>query len=93
MFILKTQEQLTKAIERAKAYKPRVKVVEFGLYNVTGETGQNYLVDCHKDAQGRRVVDCNCKAGQRGMTCKHSAAALQVHIYRAAQQQGRVAFA
>ena len=93
MFILKSQEQLTKAIERAKAYKPRVKVVEFGLYNVTGETGQNYLVDCHKDAQGRRVVDCNCKGAQRGYICKHAPAALQVHIYRAAQRQGKVAFA
>jgi hypothetical protein len=93
MFYLTGIEQLTKAISRAKAYKPRVQMVEFGLYNVTGESGQNYLVDCHRDAHGRRVVDCNCQGGQRGLVCKHAAAALQAHIYRAAQRQGKVAFA
>jgi hypothetical protein len=92
MFYLSGSEQLNKAIERAKAYKPAVKMVEFGLYNVSGESGQNYLVDCQQDEQGRRVVACNCKGGQRGLVCKH-AAALQAHIYRAALRQGRQPFA
>ena len=30
--------------------------------------------------QGRRLVDCNCKGGQRGLVCKHAAAALIMRI-------------
>ncbi len=35
MFILKSKEQLTKAIENAKALHPKVKMIEFGEYEVS----------------------------------------------------------
>ncbi len=32
MFILKSKQQLTKAIENARALHPKVKMIEFGAY-------------------------------------------------------------
>ncbi len=83
MFYLTGIEQLTKAIARCKAYHPHVKIVEFGLYAVTGESGSRYVVSCHRDEQGRKVIDCQCKGAQRGFICKHAPAAIAQHIHLA----------
>ncbi len=48
MFILKSKEQLTKAIENAKALHPKVKMVEFGEYEVSGSKGNTYTVLCYR---------------------------------------------
>ncbi len=82
MFILKSKHQLTRAIENAKALHPKVRMVEFGEYEVTGSTGNTYTVLCYR-ANGEKVVDCNCPSR---VPCKHSAAALQVHVYMAARR-------
>ena len=79
MFILHNLRQLEKAVQRCKAYHPRVRVVRFGLYAVTGQNGADYLVECYRDAQGRRVVACSCPT-RDGIPCKH-AAALQNHAH------------
>ena len=80
MFILHNLRQLEKAVARCKAYHPRVRVVRFGLYAVTGQHGADYTVECYRDEQGRRVVDCNCPT-RDGVPCKHAAAALQNHAH------------
>ncbi len=80
MFILKSKQQLTKAIENAKALHPKVRMVEFGEYEVTGSKGNVYTVLCYRSG-GEKIVDCNCPSR---VPCKHSAAALQVHIFMAA---------
>jgi uncharacterized Zn finger protein len=82
MFILKSKQQLTKAIENAKALHPKVKMVEFGEYAVTGSKGTTYTVLCYR-AAGEKIVDCTCPAR---VPCKHAAAALTLHIYMAARR-------
>jgi len=82
MFILRNKEQISKAIENAKALHPKVRMIEFGEYEVTGSTGNIYRVLCYR-ANGEKIVDCNCPAR---VVCKHSAAALSLHIAMAAQR-------
>ncbi len=82
MFILKSKQQLTKAIENARALHPKVHTVEFGEYEVSGSRGNTYTVLCYRSG-GEKIVDCNCPSR---VPCKHSAAALQVHIFMAAQR-------
>jgi hypothetical protein len=82
MFILRNREQITKAIENAKALHPKVRMVEFGEYAVTGSKGTTYTVLCYR-AGGEKIVDCTCPAR---VPCKHAAAALTLHIYMAARR-------
>jgi hypothetical protein len=82
MFILKSKQQLTKAIENARALHPKVRMIEFGEYEVTGSKGNTYTVLCYRSG-GEKIVDCNCPSR---VPCKHSAAALQVHVYMAARR-------
>jgi hypothetical protein len=79
MVELKSREEMTKAIERAKARHPRVTVKKFGEYQVTGSQGNLYTVRCERRG-GVKVVDCECVAGQFGSPCYHAMAAASVHI-------------
>lgn len=87
MFILKGKEQLEKAVARAKQIKPRVEFDCFGRYRVSGSKGGYYTVICKKSENGYKTVECTCKAGDKGLVCFHSAAALSVHIGIARQRQ------
>jgi hypothetical protein len=78
MIELKNEQQLAKAIERAKEIKPRVKFITFGLYHVQGSTGSFYSVTCFK-RNGIRIADCDCVAGMRNKPCFHAAAAAGLH--------------
>ncbi len=82
MFILKSKQQLTRAIESAKALHPKVRMIEFGEYEVTGSKGNTYTVLCYR-AGGEKIVDCNCPSR---MPCKHSAAAIALHVHVAARR-------
>ena len=85
MVRLTTAEAMRKAIDKARAVKPRVRVVSFGSYIVTNkQTGATYTVTCEK-RDGERFADCNCKAGARGLRCYHVAAAAAAHIALAAE--------
>jgi hypothetical protein len=69
MVKLTTAEAMQKAIDKARAVKPMVRVVSFGSYIVTNkQTGATYAVTCEK-RNGERFADCNCKAGARGLRC------------------------
>ena len=80
MFILEGKEQLEKAIERAKAIRPRVEFDHFGRYRVSGSKGGYYTVICKKSDNGYKTVECTCKAGNKGIVCFHSVSALSLHI-------------
>ena len=82
MFILRNKEQITKAIENARALHPKVKMVEFGEYEVSGSKGNTYTVLCYV-AAGEKIVDCNCPAR---VPCKHAAAAIALHVAVARQR-------
>jgi predicted alternative tryptophan synthase beta-subunit len=79
MIELRSREPLARAIERAKARHPRVKVKRFGEYQVTGSAGSLYTVRCER-RNGAKVVYCECVAGQFGTACFHAMAAAAVHI-------------
>ena len=85
MFILRSKQQIAKAIERAKANHTFVKFVSFGHYMVKGSAGNFYTVKCEK-RDGLKVVDCSCVAGMYGTACFHATAALSLHIGLAAQR-------
>lgn len=84
MFTLEKTE-VAQAIERAKVLHPHVRMVTFGLYEVTGSTGNTYQVRCWKDRAGRHV-DCTCRT-RDGIACKHGMAAVALHIFYATERQ------
>jgi hypothetical protein len=86
MIKLTTAGAMRKAIEKARAVKPFVRVVGFGSYTVTNkQTGATYNVTCER-RNGERFADCNCKAGERGVRCYHVAAAVGAHMVLAAER-------
>jgi hypothetical protein len=77
MFIIEKTD-IAKAIERAKALHPKVRMISFGTYEVTGSNGNTYTVRCQRQSIGK-VVDCTCQT--RDFTaCKHGMAAVSLHI-------------
>jgi hypothetical protein len=84
MFILRNAAQISQAVERAKQLHPHERMVEFGEYEVSGSKGNTYTVLCYRVGD-EKIVDCNCPAR---VPCKHSAAALSLHIALAARQRG-----
>ena len=88
MFVLNGIQQLSRAITKAKKIHPKVKVLAFGKYLVTGSKGNLYTVVCRKDERtNQKVVCCSCKAAERNLPCFHSAVAITQHIYLAGNQQ------
>ncbi len=89
MIKLKDSNQLTKAIERAKASNLLVQASGlFRQYHVTNRaTGARYTVDFFVRRDGKRFGACSCKAGQHDIACKHLAAAAGLHICRAAARK------
>ncbi len=86
MIQLRTADQLTNAITKAREVKPRVKVDCFGSYTVENKaTGASYNVVCLK-REGKRFAHCTCKAGERGQACYHVAAAVAAHIQLASER-------
>jgi hypothetical protein len=85
MFRLEETE-ISKAIDRCKEMHPTVRVINYGEYSVTGSTeGTVYTVKCYRDNEGFKTVDCSCKT-RDGVACKHSVAAVALHLYMAAVQ-------
>ncbi len=77
--------EIAKAIDRAKKLHPKVRMVRFGLYEVSGSKGNTYIVRCWRDANGK-CVGCTCKT-QDGVACKHGMAAVALHLYMARLRQ------
>jgi hypothetical protein len=83
---LKSSEQLSKAIERAKAGRLFVRFVQFRQFRVENrQSGAIYDVNFFVRA-GRRFGHCTCKGGERGLVCKHVAAAAAVQTGIAAMR-------
>jgi hypothetical protein len=83
MFNLETTD-LSRAINNAKALHPKVKMIRFGEYAVSGSRGNEYRVKCYRFF-GEKVVECSCKT-KDGIACKHSVSALPLHLHIAAQR-------
>ena len=86
MIELKSQEQMAKAIQRARRLKPFVRVRGFRWYEVKSSNGDAvYTIHFYKQG-GHRFGECNCKGGERGLICYHLAGAAAVHIGIAAMR-------
>ena len=84
MYILQDENQISNAIKRAKKLRPKIKVISFGKYLVTGSKGNLYTVVCRKDERtSQKVICCSCKAAENNLPCFHSAVAIAQHIYLA----------
>jgi uncharacterized Zn finger protein len=81
MFDLETTE-LNRAIQKAKALRPKVRMIRFGEYKVTGSKDNEYTVKCYRFF-GEKVVDCNCLT-KDGVACKHGVSAVLLHLHVAA---------
>jgi hypothetical protein len=84
MFIIE-ETKIDRAIDRAKELHPKVRMIEFGTYAVSGSKGTEYMVKCFR-AAGQKVVACTCKT-RNGTACKHGVAALLLHIHMAARRR------
>lgn len=80
MFIIEETE-ISRAIDRARELHPKVRMVRFGWYEVTGSQGNTYAVRCWRE-KGRKAVDCTCPT-QDGVACKHAMAAVPLHSFMA----------
>jgi hypothetical protein len=86
MFILKSKDQLEKAITKAMNTRAKVKFISFGVYAVSGSKGNFYTVECRK-VGNEKQVSCECKAGEKNLPCYHAASALSLHVGLAKQRQ------
>jgi hypothetical protein len=86
MIELKSAGQLGKAIERARAARLFVRFVQFRQFRVANrDNGRAYDVNFFVRA-GRRSGRCTCKGGERGLACKHLAAAAAIQTGTAAMR-------
>jgi uncharacterized Zn finger protein len=84
---LKSETQLEKAIERAKAGSLFVRFVRFRQFRVENRiNGRAYNVNFYVRA-GRRFGHCECAGGERGLACKHLAAAAAIQTGIAAMRR------
>jgi uncharacterized Zn finger protein len=83
MFSLETT-RLEKAIQNAKALHPKVRMIQFGKYQVSGSRGNAYTVKCYR-LFGEKIVECSCPT-KDGVACKHAVSALPLHLHIAAQR-------
>lgn len=87
MFILDNENQIEKAMQKARKVKPLVKMIAFGVYKVRGSKGNSYTVKCSRNPLGQKEVCCTCKGAEKGLVCYHSVSALGLHIVLASQKQ------
>ena len=87
MVQLSSTKQLAKAIQRAKTGRLFVRFVQFRQFKVENrQTGATYNVNFFV-REGRRFGHCDCKGGERGLVCKHLAAAAAVQTGIAAMRR------
>jgi hypothetical protein len=81
MFNLETTE-ISRAVENAKALHPKVEMLRFGEYSVSGSKGNSYTVKCYR-LFGEKIVECTCRT-RDGVACKHGISAVTLHLHVAA---------
>lgn len=78
MFNLETA-RIENAIQKAKSLHPKVRMIRFGEYSVSGSKGNEYTVKCYRE-NGAKIVDCSCPT-RDGVACKHGMAAVLLHVH------------
>jgi len=77
-----TAENTTKAIERCKQLKPRVRFIADRTFSVQSANNSNSYTIRFDVKNGEKFGLCECKASERGLICYHIIGAATVNIYR-----------
>lgn len=77
-----TQENTTKAIERCKKLKPKVRFIKDRLFVVYSSNNSNVYHVKFDVQNGEKFGECECKASEKGMVCYHLVAGATANIYR-----------
>jgi uncharacterized Zn finger protein len=90
MIQLRDEQQMSRAIAKARVVKPLVRVRGWRQYEVTNKaTGASYEVTFDV-RNGARLASCTCPAGQAGrVPCYHIAASAAGHLMIAAARVGQ----
>ncbi len=83
MIVLSKLSQLDAAREKAAEMNPSLRVIDFGVYQVSGSRGNWYDVRCWKNEHGQRFAHCSCEdQGRRraNVACFHLVPAIGAHI-------------
>ncbi len=84
MAILITEKtKIEKAVAKARELKPRVQVVGFGMFEVTGSKGEVYRVEFTNKPGFGLLGACGCRANQAGKyACYHLASVYMVYKFQ-----------
>ena len=77
-----TKENTTKAIERCKQLKPKVRFVTDRIFAVESANNSNSYTVRFDAKDGKKFGQCECKAAERGLICYHLMAGATANIYR-----------
>lgn len=82
-------DKMQKAIERAKAVHPKVRVISADnrTYGVTSSDGKREYTVKFVVANGLKLAQCDCAAGRKAQMCFHVASAAPVNIAVQSQRQ------
>lgn len=88
-----TTDNTTKAIERCKKLRPKVRFVSDRNFEVSSSRNENIYSVRFDVRNGEKLAQCTCKASEKGLVCYHIIASATANIVRQAQKQGKQAFA
>ncbi len=77
-----TAENTTKAIERCKQLKPKVRFIAERTFAVQSANNSNSYTVRFDVKNGDKFGVCECKASEKARICYHIVAAATVNIYR-----------
>jgi hypothetical protein len=77
-----TSENTTRAIERCKQLKPKVRFVADRTFSVKSANNENSYTVRFEVQNGEKFGVCECKASEKGLICYHIIGAATVNIYR-----------
>lgn len=91
MVVLENLSQLAVAAQRARKVKNlRTRIIDFGVYDVSGDSGTVYRVECKKMEDGTKLVWCSCEEKyprKPGQVCYHIVPAVGAHMLLAIAQR------
>ena len=84
-----TKDNTTKAIERCKQLRPKVKFLKDRMFVVYSSNNSNVYHVKFDVKNGERFGICECKASERGLVCYHIVAGATVNIFRQSLKRAR----
>jgi hypothetical protein len=77
-----TRENTTRAVERCRRLKPKVRFVQDRVFTVQSANNANVYTVRFDVRNGKKLAQCECAAAEKGLICYHVAGAAAANIYR-----------